>query len=336
MKINYDNKVKLGNLPTTIQSLKTLSNTLNGPNIYIKRDDEIGLAFGGNKVRKLEFIMHDALEKKADIIMTSGGIQTNHGRLTVAAANKFGLKSVLVITGEEPERYEGNLLLNELLGAEIHFAYNHDFDRSVMNQNEANRVAGENRIRELVEYYESRGLNVYVVPRGGRCIPGTLGYTSAVKEIIEQEEQMNVKFDYVVTSVGSSSTIGGLLAGKKMYDLGASIIGVSVSRKESELKQLIIEQVHAFAEYFQEQININEDDIKVYDSYVGEGYAIPSELGNQAIHLLAEKESVFIDPVYTGKGMSGLIDLIKNNVFKPEDNVLFIHTGGAPALFAYA
>lgn len=336
MKINYKDKVELGNIPTKIQILEMLSKELNGPSVYIKRDDEIGLAFGGNKVRKLEFIMHDALEKKADIVMTSGGIQTNHGRLTVAAANKFGLKPVLVVTGEEPKRYEGNLLLNDLLGAEIHFAYNNDFDESMMNQNEANRIAGENKIKELVSLYENQGHTVYVVPRGGRSIHGTLGYTSAVQEIMEQEKQMKMKFDYVVTSVGSSSTIGGLLAGKKMYGLDADIIGISVSRKESELKQLIIEQVNAFAEHFEEDIDINESDIKVFDGYVGEGYAIPSELGNEAIHLLAEKESVFIDPVYTGKGMSGLVDLIRKGVFKPEDRILFIHTGGAPALFAYA
>lgn len=334
MTIDYAKKVQLGTIPTQIQSLDSLKKTLKGPNIYIKRDDEIGMALGGNKVRKLEFIIYDALEKKSDIIITSGGIQTNHGRLTVAAANKFGFKPVLVITGEEPERYEGNLLLNDLLGAEIHFAYDNDFDPAVMNQNEANRIAGENKIKELVKDFESKGNIVYVVPRGGRSIHGTLGYTSAVKEIIDQEKELGITFDYVVTSVGSSSTIGGLISGKKMYGLDANIIGVSVSRKESELQELIIEQVEKFASYFDEQISIGKDDIKIYDDYVGEGYAIPTELGEKAIRLLAKEESVFIDPIYTGKGMSGLLDLIKRDVFKSTDNILFIHTGGAPALFA--
>lgn len=333
MKIDYSKKVKLANIPTEIQLLKNLTTKETDPNIYIKRDDEIGLAFGGNKVRKLEYIMYDVLEKKADVVITSGGVQTNHGRLTVAAANKFGLKSVLVLTGEEPEKYTGNLLLNHLMGAELHFAFDNNYDSSKMNQNEANRLAGEKKVEELVKKYEQEGKRVYVVPRGGRCNPGTLGYAYAVKEILKQEKELNVTFDYIFTSVGSSSTLGGLLVGKHLYGLNAKIVGISVSRKSNEIKERVKEQIKSFSEHYQVNVDINDDEFNIYDEYVGEGYTIPTKLGEEAIKIFAERESVFIDQNYTGKGASGLLDLVRKGFFKPDDNVLFIHTGGAPALF---
>lgn len=335
--IDYSKKLKIGNFPSEIQRLKHLERDIGSecPQVYFKRDDETGLAFGGNKVRKLEYIMYDAKEKNADVIITSGGLQTNHGRLTVASANKFGMKPVLVLTGKEPKKYSGNLLTNKLLGAELHFAHSTDFDSDTMNQNEANRLAGEAKVKELVEYYENEGKNVYVVPRGGRSVHGTLGYTSAVKEIIQQEKELGFSFDYVVTSVGSSSTFGGLISGKALHKLKADIIGISVSRKGEEIKDLVKEQIDNFSDYFNENIKVSKEKFELYDEYVGEGYAIPTELGCKAIKKLARLESIFIDPVYTGKGVSGLIGLIEKGRFRKDDKVLFIHTGGAPALFSF-
>lgn len=335
--IDYSKKLKIGNFPSEIQRLEHLEKDIGSecPQIYFKRDDETGLAFGGNKVRKLEYIMYDAMEKNADVIITSGGLQTNHGRLTVAAANKFGMKPVLVLTGEEPEKYSGNLLANKLLGAELHFAYSPNFDSDKMNQNEANRLAGESKVKELVKSYEKEGKNVYVVPRGGRSVHGTLGYTSAVKEVLKQEKELDISFDYVVTSVGSTSTLGGLIIGKNLYNLKADVIGISVSRKAEEIKDLVKDQIDSFSNYFHENIIVSEESFELYDEYVGEGYAIPTEIGWKAIKRLASLESIFTDPVYTGKGASGLIDLIENGRFKKDDKILFIHTGGAPALFSF-
>lgn len=335
--IDYSKKLSIGHFPTQIQRLYHLEESMgdNCPEIYFKRDDETGLAFGGNKVRKLEYIMYDAKQKNADVVITSGGLQTNHGRLTVAAAIKFGMKPVLVLTGEEPQKYTGNLLTNKLLGAELHFAHSTDYDTSKYNQNEANRFAGEDKVKELIEYYEGQGKNVYVVPRGGRSTHGTLGYTSAIKEIMEQEKQLDFTFDYIVTSVGSSSTFGGLVSGKSLYGLNGNIIGISVSRKSEEIKELVIDQVNSFAEYFNVNIPIGDIEFELYDEYVGEGYAIPTKLGVEAIEKLASLESVFVDPVYTGKGASGLLDLITKGRFNKTDKVLFIHTGGAPAIFSY-
>src|SRR5699024_9345082 len=292
-KIDYKKKVKLGNIPTEIQQLSRLKQNQTNPNIYIKRDDEIGLAFGGNKVRKLEYIMYDVMDKKADVVITSGGEQTNHGRLTIAAANKLGIKSVLVLTGQEPKNYTGNLLLSKLLGGELHFAHASNFDSSKLTQNQAKRIAGENKVDELIEKYESEGKRVYVIPRGGRSDYGTLGYAYAVKEIMQQEKEMGVKFNYIVTSVGSSSTMGGLLVGKELHGLHANIIGVSVSRKKTEVKERIIKQIKSFSNYFNININTSMDNIYVYDDYIGEGYTIPTKAGERAIQIFAEEESVF-------------------------------------------
>lgn len=327
-------RYRLANLPTQIEHLKNLSDKLNGPNIYLKRDDETGLAFGGNKVRKLEFIVADALEKKADVMITSGGIQTNHGRLTVAAAVKAGIKPVLVITNDAPEAYEGNLLLDKLLGAEIHFAYPDDEHLTHQEKHNRARILGEEKVEEIKKKYENEGKNVYIVPRGGRSIPGTLGYCLGSLEIYQQMVESKNHMDYIVTSVGSSSTIGGLLIGKKLFNIDTKIIGISVSRPAPEIKKLVLEQAESFINHYNLDVHVSEDDITVFDSYIGEGYAIPTEKGVQAIKTLSETESVFMDHIYTGKGMSGLIDLIGKDYFKDTDNVMFIHTGGSPALFS--
>lgn len=326
-------RFKLATLPTPLQFMEKVTESLGGPNIYLKRDDETGLAFGGNKVRKLEFIIADALEKKADVIITSGGVQTNHGRLTMAAAVKAGIKPVLVVTNEEPDNYEGNLLLDSLLGAEIHFT---SIDKSLSPEkaHEAGRIEGEKKVKELKEKFQKEGKQVYVVPRGGRSIQGTLGYFLASLEIYEQMISKQMKLDYIVTSVGSSSTLGGLILGNKMFNTGIKVIGISVSRNAEEIKDLILQQAQEFIDYFSLNISISREEICVFDSYVGDGYAIPTDAGLDAIKLFGSKESVFMDHIYTGKGMSGLLDLIGKEYFKMDENILFIHTGGGPALFS--
>lgn len=333
MNWNEIPRYRFANLPTKIEYLARLTKYLNGPNIYLKRDDETGLAFGGNKVRKLEFIIADALQKKADIVITSGGVQTNHGRLTAAAVVKAGLKPVLVITNNEPEEYEGNLLLDKLLGADIHFVYPEDENLTHGEAHEKARILGEEKVKELKEQYEEEGKIVYVVPRGGRSIPGTLGYLLATLEIYQQLVESKNHMDYIVTPVGSSSTLGGLIIGNKLFNTNTKIVGISVSRDAEGIKKLILNQAESFIKHFNLDINVTEEDITVFDSYIGDGYSIPTEKGIKAIKTLSSKESVFLDHIYTGKGMSGLIDLIENDYFYKDDNVMFIHTGGNPALF---
>lgn len=326
-------RFQLGNWPTKIEYLEHLSHELKGPAIYMKRDDETGLAFGGNKVRKLEFIIADAKKQGADVMITSGGVQTNHGRLAAAASVKAGIKPLLVLTNDEPEGYSGNLLLDKLLGAEIHFVSSKNPNLSKQEKHNESRMLGEQKVAKLKNQYEKSGKKVYVIPRGGRSISGTLGYISASIEIYQQMMKNKMHMDYLVTPVGSSSTLGGLLIGKKLLHSDTKIIGISVSRKASDIKELILEQTKQFIKHFNLDISIESGDIEVYDSYIGAGYAIPTEKGIDAIKLLSKKESVFLDPTYTGKGMSGLVDLILNEYFKKNDNVMFLHTGGNPALF---
>lgn len=332
MKWDKIPRIKLANLPTKLEPMKKLTEILDGPQLLIKRDDETGLAFGGNKVRKLEFIIADALAKKADIVITSGAVQTNHGRLTAAATVKAGLKPVLVLTNEEPDKYEGNLLVDYLLGAEIHFVGVEHAD--FKERHRQSRIKGEEKVAELKAHYESLGKKVFVVPRGGRSIQGTLGYVLGSLEIYEQIICSQTKLDYIVTGVGSTSTFGGLILGNKLFNTGIKIIGISVSRKAEEIKDLIIEQVEETIEHFGLNVQISREEILVHDAYVGDGYAVPTAAGIEAIKLLGKTESVFLDHIYTGKAMAGLIDLVKRGYFTNEDSVAFLHTGGNPALFS--
>lgn len=322
-------RIKIANLPTRIHRLNNLTQDLGGSEIYIKREDETGLAFGGNKVRKLEFLMADALRKGAEVIITSGGAQSNHARLTAAAAVHCGLKPVLAVTDPEPELFQGNFLLKKLLGTEIHF----------VNVSEEDCMAevvrkGEAKVKELKKYYEERGKKAYIVPRGGRSVQGTAAYVSATLEIYQQIIEQNLKIDYIVTAVGSTSTLGALILANKLYRTGLKPIGISVAHDVKECKRRIIEQVNIDKEYFGLDIKINQEDITVFDSYIGPGYAKPTKPGVEAIKLLAKKEAIFLDHNYTGKAMAGLIDLVENKYFTKDDGVLFLHTGGLPALFA--
>ncbi|WP_408011270.1 D-cysteine desulfhydrase family protein [Pseudalkalibacillus sp. A8] len=326
-------RVKLANLPTKLEEMNKLTEKLNGPQLYIKRDDETGLAFGGNKVRKLEFILADAIQQGAEIIITSGGAQTNHGRLTAAAAVKLGLKPVIVLTDMEPDEYKGNLLLDYLLGTELHFVYG-DPNLPKVERAMQSRLKGNEKVEEIREYYEKKGKKCYVVPRGGRSIQGTLGYLLATLEIYEQVINQQLNIDYIVTPTGSTSTLGSLLIGSKLFNTGIKPIGISVSRGAEEIKDLVMEQIELVVNHFNLNISIDREEIVVFDDYIGPGYAIPSESGIEAIKLLSSTESIFVDQNYTGKAMAGLIDLVRKKYFTENHSVLFLHTGGNPALFS--
>lgn len=334
MRLEKMPRVSLAHLPTPLEEMKRLSETLGGPRLFIKRDDATGLAFGGNKARKLEFIMADAIEQGCDVIITSGGVQTNHGRMTVAAATKLGLKPVLILTGEEPEFYQGNLTLDYLLGADIHFVTIDDCEDKAEKAQKL-REKGEKVAQEVKTKYESKGHKCYIVPRGGRCSPGTAGYLNATLEIYQQLIHKKVKADYIVTAVGSTSTMSSLILGNKVFNTGIKVVGFSVSRSADECKDRILEELEKDVKYYEyDGVSFTKDEITVFDDYIGPGYALPTKAGIEAIKLLAEKEAIILDYVYTGKAMAGLIDCIRKGYFKKDDTIIFLHTGGGPAMFA--
>lgn len=328
-------RIKLGEIKTPIEKLENLSKNYKN-DIYIKRDDLLGIGLGGNKVRKLEYILGDALSKNADIVITSGGVQSNHVRLTIAAANKVGLKAIAVLVGSEPERYTGNTLLDKVLGAEIHFA---DIkNKEGLSTGELNRLLdeeGERLVREIKSKYEALGKIVYVIPGGGKMPPGIAGYINATSEIYAQLQEMRLNADYIVTGVGTASTIASLIIGEKLYNTGIKPIGILVTNTLGSARayaERVKTEIDGYLKYFGWDLDITLDDIRLFDSYTGEGYGLPSDDGLEAIKTLARSEGLIVDHIYTGKAFAGLLDLSKKEYFG-DKNVIFLHTGGSPALF---
>lgn len=328
-------RIKLGEVKTPIEKLENLSKNYKN-DIYIKRDDLLGIGLGGNKVRKLEYILGDALSKNADIVITSGGVQSNHVRLTIAAANKVGLKAIAVLVGSEPKRYTGNTLLDKVLGAEIHFA---DIEnKEGLSTGELNRLLdeeGERLVQEIKSKYEALGKIVYVIPGGGKMPPGIAGYINATSEIYAQLQEMRLNADYIVTGVGTASTIASLIIGEKLYNTGIKPIGILVTNTLGSARayaERVKTEIDGYLKHFGWDLDITLDDIRLFDAYTGEGYGLPSDDGLEAIKTLARSEGLIVDHIYTGKAFAGLLDLSKKEYFG-DKNVIFLHTGGSPALF---
>lgn len=328
-------RIKLGEVKTPIEKLENLSKNYKN-DIYIKRDDLLGIGLGGNKVRKLEYILGDALAKKADVVITSGGVQSNHVRLTIAAANKVGLKAVAVLVGSEPQRYTGNTLLDKVLGAEIHFA---DIkNKEGLSTGDLNRLLdeeGERVVQEVKAKYEKEGKIVYVIPGGGKMPPGIAGYINATSEIYAQLQEMRLDADYLVTGVGTASTIASLVIGAKLYKTGITPIGILVTNTLGSARayaERVYGEIQGYLKHFGWNLDISLDDIKLFDAYTGDGYGIASKDGLEAIKTLARTEGLIVDHIYTGKAFAGLLDLSKKEFFG-DKNVIFLHTGGSPALF---
>ena len=328
-------RIKLGEVKTPIEKLENLSKNYKN-DIYIKRDDLLGIGLGGNKVRKLEYILGDALSKNADIVITSGGVQSNHVRLTIAAANKVGLKAIAVLVGSEPKRYTGNTLLDKVLGAEIHFADINN--KEGLSTGELNRLLdeeGERLVQEIKAKYEALGKIVYVIPGGGKMPPGIAGYINATSEIYAQLQEMRLNADYIVTGVGTASTIASLIIGEKLYNTGIKPIGILVTNTLGSAKayaERVKTEIDGYLKHFGWNLDITLDDIRLFDAYTGEGYGLPSDDGLEAIKTLARSEGLIVDHIYTGKAFAGLLDLSQKKYFG-DKNVIFLHTGGSPALF---
>ncbi len=313
-------KQELGFFPTPLVELARLSKALGSPTIFMKRDDHTGLALGGNKTRKLEYIIGDALTQGCDSIITAGATQSNHCRQTAAAAAKSGLECHLVLGGEKPEHSSGNLLLDNIFGCHIHWAGEHR--------------KGED-IPKIYGQLQNSGKKPYVVPYGGSNELGALGFVEASLELQAQSKELC--FTHVVFASSSGGTQAGLMLGKKLLDQTYSVVGVRIDKDETD-ETSFNEQILSLANRTADLIGLNHEFAKqelVLDSnYMGEGYGVVGALENEAISLTARTEGILLDPVYTGRAMGGLIHMIRSGEIDKNDRILFWHTGGAPALFA--
>lgn len=328
MQVGEMQRISLGEFPTPLQELKNLSEHLEGPRIFLKRDDLDGLGAGGNKLRKLEFAMADALETNATVVVTTGAVQTNHGRLTLAAANRLNLETVLLLTGEEPDQLSGNVLLDKIMEPrEIHYVEKSN------SKNTENTV--ERKVDAVIDRLKAEGEKPYYIPIGCSPLHGTLGYSTAVLEIVNQLNQENSAADYLITPTGTASTQAGLVFGSRLYSEDQlKVIGINVSYHDKKRPDDIAEYTNRTAKFLDLDLSFNSADISNFDNYVGEGYSIPTKEMKEAVKLVADKEGIILDPVYTGKAMAGLIDMVRKNKFNKGDIIVFIHTGGVPGLFA--
>lgn len=313
--------------PTPIEKLSRLSAELGGPTVYFKRDDLLmGLAGGGSKVRKLEFLVAEALSQGADTLITTGAVQSNHCRLTLAAAVREGMRCRLVLEERVPGSYDpaasGNNFLYRLLGAEKIRVVPAGADLMAEMEAEAAEVA-------------ALGRKAYVIPGGGSNPVGATGYVACAEEILYQAFQQGIRIDWVVCASGSAGTHAGLLVGFWGNRSGIPVIGISVRNTKAEQESLVWNLANRTAEHVGLRGEIPREQVVCFDEYVGPGYSLPTPGMVEAVKMVARTEAILLDPVYTGKAMAGLIDLIRRGYFARTDNVLFVHTGGSPALFAY-
>lgn len=314
-------RIRLAYLPTPLEYLPRLSKHLGGPKIWIKRDDLTGPSFGGNKVRKLEFVMADAINKGSTVVITTGGIQSNHARSTAAVARKLGLKSVLVLRGRNPPEASGNLLLDRILGADIRFF--------PVEREEIPRI-----MEEVADELRKKGEKPYIIPLGASYPIGAAGYVNSVIEIYSQAKEMGLKFDWIVHAAGSGGTQAGLVFGIKMLKMDAKVLGISMGPNAETLRSAALRIAKGISNLLDVNVQISSQDVRVIDDFAGEEGIISKEVVG-AIKTLARTEGIILDPVYTAKAMLGIIELIKNGFFDENENLLFIHSGGLPGLFAH-
>ncbi|QYE36256.1 D-cysteine desulfhydrase [Polymorphobacter sp. PAMC 29334] len=311
---------------TPIEPMPHLSAHLGGPELWIKRDDLLGLSGGGNKTRKLEFLVAAALAQGADTLVTVGAVQSNHCRLTLSAAVREGMKCRLILEERVPGSYHadasGNNLLFDLLGVESVTVVPAGTDLAAAMQGELDDL-------------ESTGRKGYAIVGGGSNPLGALGYVACAEELLAQSFEMGVAFDHIVVASGSAGTHAGLLVGLTAANAGIPLTGINVRRPQAEQEGNVHKLAVATAEFAGFTGGIARDSVVALDRWVGPGYSIPTPAMVEAVRLLASTEGVLLDPVYTGKAMAGLIGLVRDGHFKPTDRVLFVHTGGAPVLFAY-
>jgi D-cysteine desulfhydrase len=323
--MNLENiaRISLTSLPTPLDDAPRLAKRLGLRKLFVKRDDCTTLAGGGNKARKLEYLMADALEKNSDVVLTDGGPQSNHARMTAGAARKLGIeRCILFLGGPRFDRFYGNLLLDVVLGAEIRFME----DATVREMEDA--MASEAMNLRL------HGKKPYVIPIGGSTPLGALGYVQGTRELAEQLGNED-KAPLIVVPVGSAGTLAGCALGARLFLPGADVLGISVARKSKPLQEIAATNANGSASLIKVDEHFEPVDLNVNDEYYGERYGVPSDAGNKAILTAAQTEGLILDPVYTGKAMAGLIGLVQSAKIDPDRTVVFIHTGGVPGLMAF-
>lgn len=315
-------RVVLGHWPTPLYELPHLSATLGGPRIFVKRDDLTGLALGGNKARKLEYILADAKQKEIDTIITSGSSQSNYAVQTAAAARKLGMEIYLVLVKGVHIKMQGNLLLNNILDSKV----------NILDVADATR-----QMNELADELRSMGRNPLVIPRGGQVPLGVAGWVGGAEEIAQQLKEQSIDAQYVVLATGGGATQAGLILGSKQLGLTLNVIGINIKKVEKgKAINAVVTLTNETAKLLDLDISVTPEEVTIYNDYVGQGYAMPTKEGIEAIRLVAQTEGFFLDPVYTGKAMAGLMDLTSKGYFTKKDIVLFVHTGGIAANFAYS
>jgi len=320
-------RVALGHWPTPLHELPRLSATLGGPRIFIKRDDLTGLALGGNKCRKLEYVLADALKNGVDTLITSGSSQSNHALQTAAAARKLGMEAYLALVKGMHVETQGNLLLQNILNSTVNIV-------EVADPSEMFTTMPR-KMNELADELRSKGRTPLVIPAGAEFPLGTVGWVDAAEEIGRQLKDQEIDAQYVVLAHSGGGTQAGLVLGFKQLKLPLNVVGISTMYQKSAAVNEVVTLANDTARLLGFDVTITPDEVTLYDDYIGEGYGIPTEGCIEAIRLVAQTEAIFLDPVYSAKAMAGFVDLIRKGEFTSRDTVLFIHTGGVPALFAY-
>lgn len=320
-------RTRLAHLPTPLEHLPRFSAHLGGPQIYVKRDDCTGLATGGNKTRKLEFVMGDALAKGADTVITCGAVQSNHVRQTAAATCRLGMRCEVLLEHrlkDPSDTYvnSGNVLLDRLFDAHIHeYPAGTDFDAAMATV--ADNMAAD-------------GSKPYIIPGGASNRIGALGYVNCTVELLQQANDSGLVVDHLITATGSAGTQAGLVVGLKASNGGVPLLGIGVGAGKAEQEEKVFALAEETADYVGAPGCVARDDVVANCDYIGDGYGVPTRSMNEAVLLLARLEGLLFDPVYSGKALAGLIDLVRRGHFDGAENIVFLHTGGAAALFAYA
>jgi len=319
-------RVRFGHLPTPLEPLDNLTRLLGGPKLWVKRDDCTGLGTGGNKTRKLEFLMADAQAKGADTVITQGAIQSNHARQTAAAAARLGMKCLILLenrTGSEARDYRrnGNVMLDHLFGAPTK-VYSAGTDMNAA-------------MAEVAEGVKAGGGTPYIIVGGGSNPIGALGYVNCALELMRQADDMGLSIDRVVHATGSAGTQAGLVAGLEGARSGIPVLGIGVRAPKPQQEENVFKLASATAELLGVAGAVRRETVVANTDYVGQGYGIPTQGMREAVALLARCEGLLLDPVYSGKAMAGLIDLVRRGEFGRQENVVFLHTGGSVGLFGY-
>jgi D-cysteine desulfhydrase family pyridoxal phosphate-dependent enzyme len=308
-------RLRFAHLPTPVEPLPRLSAALGGQPLLVKRDDLTGLAMGGNKTRKLEFLLAAAQADGARTLITAGAVQSNHCRQTAAAAARYGFNCTLVLSGERPDSITGNLLLDGLFGAEIVWTSREQRDQA---------------LKDTFQALWSAGKRPYLIPYGGSDPTGAAAYAFAMQELVEQ----GARPDWIVFPSSSGGTQAGLVLGARLSGFTGKVLGISVDEPQEVLQERAAGLASATAELLGEKVAFSPDDILVNADYLGGGYGVMGEPEKEAVRLFARQEGLLLDPVYTGRAAAGMIDLIRKGFFPAGQSVLFWHTGGTPALFA--